>query len=374
MSPILRDTYVRLSRIGIEGRDRQTARFVMGENHYLGFAITTAIPFTLALAVVSGGTLWPAALTHLGILIAWVLCLVVHVRGALRTAAVASLVVPLVGFMVQSWFLSAGAGFMLPMLMASAVSFVTMGPTMMRWRIGLTLVSSAAVAYSVTDDRFALPHLDASGAVVNGFFVANVALTTIVIASTAWLNDHYFTRERRRAESQISSAQLQARTDTLTQLVNRRGMVEALAAVPRDRPYVIVIVDLDRFKSVNDTLGHVRGDAVLTEVARVLEDQVGPRGVVSRWGGEEFLVLMKDVGLTAAVSVIERARRQVEEGLDVPGVDSQVTFSAGLAAASAGLSWETTVRVADALLYEAKDGGRNLVRYAQVRADVGNWD
>jgi len=80
------------------------------------------------------------------------------------------------------------------------------------------------------------------------------------------------------------------------------------------------------------------------------------------------------VDLTAAVSLIERARRQVEAGLGVPGVDTTVTFSAGLAAASAGLSWETTVRVADALLYEAKDGGRNLVRHAPVRADIVKWD
>lgn len=374
MSPKLRDAYVWFSRLGIAGRDRQTARYVMGENHYLGAAITLAVPFVVALFLISGGSLWPAAVTHVGILVAWILCLVIHVRGYLRTAAVASLVVPLIGFFVQSWFLSHRAGFMLPMLMASAVSFVTMGPAMMRWRIGLTAVSSAATAWTVISDRFAVPNLDASPEVVKGFFVANVALTTIVITSTAWLNDHYFTRERRRAESQLFSAQMQARTDILTQLVNRRGMVEALASVPRDRPYAIAVVDLDHFKDVNDTLGHVRGDAVLTEVARVLEGQVGPRGVVSRWGGEEFLVLMKDVDLTAAVSLIERARRQVEAGLGVPGVDTTVTFSAGLAAASAGLSWETTVRVADALLYEAKDGGRNLVRHAQVRADIGKWD
>ncbi len=346
----------------------------MGQNHYLGFAISSAIPFIIALAVVSGGTLWPAALTHVGIVIGWLVCFVAHARGALNAAAVAALIVPLAGFLLQTWFLSASAGFMLPMLMASAVSFVTMGPAMMRWRIGLTLASSAGVAWPFLDSRFYEAHIAVSPAVVKGFFIANVALTTVVIASTAWLNDYYFTKERRRAESQISSAQLQARTDTLTQLVNRRGMVEALAAVPRDRPYAIAIVDLDRFKAVNDTMGHVRGDAVLAEVARVLENQVGPRGVVSRWGGEEFLVLMKDVALTAAVSVIERARREVEAGLGVPGVESTVTFSAGLAAASAGLSWETSVRVADALLYEAKDGGRNLVRYAQVRADVGNWD
>lgn len=370
-----RAIYTRLSRTGLEGRDRLTARFVMGANHYLLFAIAAAIPFVAVLAVMSRGALWPAALVHAALVAVWLVCLWLNSRGLTDTAAVVSLAAPLVAYAVQSWLLSTRAGFMLPMLMASAVSFVIMAPRMAPWRFALTLASSAAVTWSFLDSRFSQPHLDATPAHVDMLLVANVALATVVVGSTSWMNDHYFTRERKRAESQLSSAQHQARTDALTQLANRRGMVEALASAPREKPYAIALIDLDRFKSVNDTLGHARGDVVLADVARVLEEQVGDRGVVSRWGGEEFLVLINDSRLTSAVATIERARRTVEAAVSTAGDGgAAVTFSAGLAAASAGFPWEITVRVADALLYEAKDAGRNRVRYAQVRADVDGWD
>jgi diguanylate cyclase (GGDEF)-like protein len=191
---------------------------------------------------------------------------------------------------------------------------------------------------------------------------------------TSGLNHYYFTRERIRAEGQLEVAQEQARTDPLTRLANRRGMVEALSAAPVDRPYAIALIDLDRFKEVNDTLGHAHGDAVLAEIAGILNDVIGEMGIVSRWGGEEFLVFMTDVRLTAAVAGVERARKAVEVLVREERGDAGVTFSAGLAAAPAGFSWETAVRVADALLYDAKDAGRNRVRYAQVRGDMSEWD
>lgn len=147
-------------------------------------------------------------------------------------------------------------------------------------------------------------------------------------------------------------------------------MVEALAAVPTHRPYAMALVDIDRFKEVNDTLGHSHGDTVLAEIAGILSDAIGELGIVSRWGGEEFLVLMTDVPLAAAVAGIGRAREAVEALMGAERGGTGVTFSAGLAAASPGISWDTTVRVADALLYDAKDAGRNRVRYAQVRTDL----
>ncbi len=366
--------YTRLSRAGLQRLDRPTARFAMGTNHYLLFAVACALPFVVALLIVGRGALWPAALVHVGIVAAWVACAVLNAKGLVRLASVLSLVVPLVGYGVQTWLLSYRAGFMLPLVMTSAVSFVTVVPRLRFWRIGLSLVGSAAVVWSFLDLRVREPRLDASSAAIDGFLVANVALATFIIGSTSWLNDHYFTRERARAERQILSAEAQARTDPLTRLANRRGMVEELTARTAEGPYAIAVVDLDRFKEVNDRLGHATGDVVLTEVARILDDVIGDFGVVSRWGGEEFLILIPDARLTAAVASVERARRSVEELVDADGKRWGVTFSAGLAAASQSFPWEIAIRVADALLYDAKDAGRNRVRYAQVRADIAEWD
>lgn len=371
---VLHRAYARLSRIGLAGLDRQTARFVMGNNHYVLFAVSCAVPFVVALFLVDGGKLWPAALVHLALTAAWASCLWLHLAGLVRTSAVLALVAPLVGYSAQTYLLSSRAGFLLPMLLASAVSFVTMGPWMMRWRVGLTLASSAALAWSLLDDRLWVPRLDVSQGVLDGLLIANIALSTVVIGLTSWLNDHYFTRERRRADARLTSAQEEARTDALTNLANRRAVTEVLDAMPHDKPYAVALLDIDNFKEVNDTRGHAFGDAVLAAVADVLERQLGPYATVARWGGEEFLVIQSGTRLTAAVRLVERTRKEVERAVAERAQGVRVTFSAGVAAAPGGLPWEVAVRVADALLYEAKEAGRNRIRYAQVRTDLSGGD
>lgn len=365
--------YVRLSRVGLSRVDRTTARFLQGANHYLMFALACAVPFLASFLVLDAAALWPAALVHAALISAWSGCFALNAVGWHRTSSVLGLLAPLAAYTAQTWLFSATAGFLFPMLATAAVSFVTIAPGLAVWRWILTALASAGVAWSFLDTSVTKPLLDVSLNAQRGLLIANVALATFIVGTTAWLNDFYFTRERRRAESRLTVAEQQARTDALTQLANRRGMVEALAAVPQDKPYAIAIADLDRFKSVNDKLGHAEGDKVLAEVARVLTDALGPSAVVSRWGGEEFLVLLPEARLTSAVATLERARKAVE-AVVVAGGEHAVTMSAGLAAASGGLPWEIAVRVADALLYDAKEAGRNRVRYAQVRADASEWE
>lgn len=365
--------FKRISRAGLGKVDRTTARYVQGSNQYLVLALASALPFEVFFLVADGGTLWPAALVEGALIAIWLGCFALNVTGWVRTAAIVELAAPLVTFTALTWLLSYRAGFLLPMFMTANVSFVTFAPRRLKWGLLLTTASAIAIAWSFLDARVVEPRLDVSPGMVNGLLVGNVALVTVVMGLTSGLNHYYFSRERSRAERQLVVAQEQARTDPLTRLANRRGMVEALVAAPSDRPYVMALVDLDRFKEINDTLGHAHGDAVLAEIAGILTDTVGELGIVSRWGGEEFLVLMSDIPLTAAVAGIERAREAVEALVARERGGTAVTFSAGLAAASPGLSWETTVRVADALLYDAKDAGRNRVRYAQVRGDMSEW-
>jgi len=366
--------FKRVSRAGLGKVDRATARYVQGSNQFLVLAVASALPFEAFFLVADGGRLWSAAAVEGAVIAVWLGCFALNVAGWVRTAAVIELAGPLLAFAVLTWLLSYRAGFLLPMLMTANVSFVTFAPRRLSWGLALTTASAVAVVWSFLDTRVAEPRLDVSAGVVNRLLVGNVVLVTVVMSLTSALNHYYFSRERSRAERQLVVAQEQARTDPLTRLANRRGMVEALAAAPSDRPYVMALVDLDRFKEVNDTLGHAQGDAVLAAIAGILNDAVGELGIVARWGGEEFLVLMADIPLAAAVAGIERAREAVEALVNGEPGSAGVTFSAGLAAASPGLSWETTVRVADALLYDAKDAGRNRVRYAQVRADMTEWD
>ena len=152
-----------------------------------------------------------------------------------------------------------------------------------------------------------------------------------------------------------------ALTDELTGLPNRRAaqvlMQQAVSASARyELAVTVIVVDVDRFKRVNDTYGHPAGDAVLQEVARRLSDTLRVEDLCARWGGEEFLVVVLGVPGPAARVVGERLRHAVSDApVRLPdGQDLTVTVSAGLAqGVSSGAA--ALVRLADDALYRAKE-------------------
>jgi len=159
--------------------------------------------------------------------------------------------------------------------------------------------------------------------------------------------------------------------DPLTGLFNRRYALPQLAraaarSAETGESFAILVLDLDRFKSVNDTFGHAAGDKVLSTVARRLEENLRPSDMAARVGGEEFLILLPDTTLKAARAIAERLRSAVErEPVPLPrqaGV--QVTLSIGLAmggGARIPRSADTLVEAADRALLRAKSRGRNQV-------------
>ncbi len=156
-------------------------------------------------------------------------------------------------------------------------------------------------------------------------------------------------------------------TDVLTGLYNRRYLNEVgpglLAAAERyGTPISLAIFDIDHFKKVNDTYGHLAGDRVLREVAHTLAEGVRASDIVVRYGGEEFLVVMPGTDLGRAFIVSEKLRRSVEEAHIVPeeGADA-VTISGGVAEFVDGMDLEDLIRDADAALYRAKRSGRNRI-------------
>ncbi|MEV4050792.1 GGDEF domain-containing protein [Amycolatopsis sp. NPDC049688] len=154
--------------------------------------------------------------------------------------------------------------------------------------------------------------------------------------------------------------------DALTSSYNRRYLDERLYGPFTDRPPLgIALVDLDRFKSVNDTYGHLVGDRVLRRVADLLQEDLPPGGFCARYGGEEFVLWLPGVDARDAVRFVEGARLRVARhpwSELQPGL--RVTISAGLAHAARGAgSPERQLRSADRLLYAAKRAGRNKVAY-----------
>ena len=158
--------------------------------------------------------------------------------------------------------------------------------------------------------------------------------------------------------------------DGLTGLANRRALDDRLTAelahaVRHRRELSILIIDVDYFKKVNDTHGHLAGDAVLRQMASLLAEQVRTEDLVARYGGEEFIVVARDVPVTGAEVLAERLRRAIAEArFRFDDLALAVTVSVGIATLS-GLAGEPSVTrlltAADIALYEAKSSGRNRV-------------
>lgn len=177
-------------------------------------------------------------------------------------------------------------------------------------------------------------------------------------------------RHRARIEDNLRLALV----DPLTGLHNRRYAVPQLAAIAARATetacdFAVMVVDLDRFKTVNDQHGHAAGDAVLVEVARRLRANLREEDLLARIGGEEFLVVLPDTNTTAARLVAERLCEAVDER---PirlgsGVGLKVTVSIGVAVSSKGVgpvaSVDELVEQADLALLESKNAGRNQVTY-----------
>ena len=176
-----------------------------------------------------------------------------------------------------------------------------------------------------------------------------------------------------RSKEQWAALERLALTDRLTALSNRHAgeqvLERELARLRRiHAPFSIALIDVDRFKRVNDRFGHSVGDDVLKQVSRVLTSTFRASDLAIRWGGDEFLVLLPDVPAAGAVVFAERARAQVEK-LAFPGVGA-VTISAGVVQIRAGEDARGAIRRADAQLYEAKRSGRNLIKTDNGTADA----
>lgn len=155
--------------------------------------------------------------------------------------------------------------------------------------------------------------------------------------------------------------------DSLTGLLNHTSTKEALEteierARRRGTPFTFAMIDIDRFKSVNDTHGHPVGDRVIKSLARLLQQRLRKTDVIGRFGGEEFAILLPDTAFENAMPVLEELRESFENIRQTFGdTEFRVSFSCGVAAYPLHRSAEEILYKADAALYKAKHQGRNRV-------------
>lgn len=174
-------------------------------------------------------------------------------------------------------------------------------------------------------------------------------------------------REVDRLRRERAEAREESLRDALTTVYNRRYLDRRLDDLLSDarKPLAVALVDIDRFKNVNDTFGHLVGDRVLQHVATLLRQDLPSHGFCARYGGEEFMLVLPAVQPDVAVRVAELARARVAEHAwseMYPGLS--VTISVGLAYESGeAIASRGQVLEADDLLYAAKHAGRNRVAY-----------
>lgn len=179
---------------------------------------------------------------------------------------------------------------------------------------------------------------------VNAF--SSIFMTTLLVQRMGVLQQNY------------------ASTDMLTGLLNRRALYQILSMeverfMRHGRQFSIIVFDVDHFKNINDEFGHMRGDEVLSDLAKLVEKTIRHVDYAGRWGGEEFLVILPDTKLQAAHILAERLCEAVRKGYG--GETYHVTASFGVAEYQEGQHLEEMLHAADSAMYQAKQNGRDQV-------------
>ncbi len=223
-----------------------------------------------------------------------------------------------------------------------------------------------------------LPH-DASlqfKLIINVYLLTGVLLYTTVSASRVKRLRQVAKLEMAFAEQQEATERL-ARVDALTGLWNRRHFFELArrdiyrAGREGTPPGILLILDIDHFKSINDTYGHAGGDELLKQLARTWTAILRESDVLSRIGGEEFAVLLPATDITVGRDVAERLRQATEKKVVVFNDSSySVTLSLGGVAVQQDETVDQALNRADRLLYEAKEAGRNCVRLERMSSVI----
>ncbi len=220
---------------------------------------------------------------------------------------------------------------------------------------------SAIVVAAETTRILCVPHDTVWSLVNNSREVSNNLLT---ILASRLRNDNMAIVKSENTKKQFEH---QATIDALTGVYNRHWMAKAFPralnrCTRNKQPYAVMVIDIDHFKKVNDTYGHLIGDLALKTVATCIAENLRPHDLLARYGGEEFAVLLTEADLDDAQMVAERLRSKVAaEVIQTNDISFSVTLSIGITPTQSDAGLDSFIHEADQALYRAKQQGRNRV-------------
>jgi diguanylate cyclase (GGDEF)-like protein len=214
-----------------------------------------------------------------------------------------------------------------------------------------------------------LADFDIPGIVMTSNLLTDCVVTLLVASPLAFIG--YYSVGSAILDLSVSRQEYVrlSRTDPLTGLMNRRAFVEAID-VP-GLSYVLAIVDIDRFKLINDTHGHGAGDQVLVQLSQMLREHFGAEDAVARLGGEEFGIVLWRKSRDETIALVDEFRARVaQHPFPIRGTEVVVTVSIGVSPSDPRLGYSLLLNSADKALYAAKASGRNRVVHADDVAAV----
>ncbi|WP_048647819.1 GGDEF domain-containing protein [Nitratireductor soli] len=240
----------------------------------------------------------------------------------------------------------------------------------------LSIIASLAICWFV---------LSMAGSEMDWFPVIMSALCPLLIAFPASTYTFYQNHRIALAHAQLEAAHkeladvhgdlaIAARTDGMTGLLNRSSFIADLDEIgQRGTGGVLLVIDADDFKAINDTHGHLIGDRALCSIASVIRDAVGDTGIAARIGGEEFGVFVEAASLDDGLALAEKVRLGVEQLVFRPTWNeiTALSVSVGVAFAETKADFSSLMAVADDQLYRAKRSGRNRICAPQLRGSGG---
>ena len=262
------------------------------------------------------------------------------------------------------YYLGIGTGFQYYLIaIIPVIFFSALRSTLIKFFLSavICVIYASLVFYSKTVG----PISDLTAQAILNYKLFNIAAIFVIIAIPAYSYNGAVIETRKRLKELNKKLKKLALRDSLTNLLNRRAMnkkIEQKVAEGSEANFVIIVADIDDFKMVNDQYGHTYGDYVLKEVAELMKQELQREGIVSRWGGEEFLIFLPHVKLNQGIAVGNRLKEKIANHIfKHNGKKTQITITMGVSEYNSEIDLEECIREADQALYRGKQTGKNKV-------------